>query len=318
MTNDELRARFAEVREQEIKNADYKFKIVDKCICCGTFGELAFVKREGNKLWVYFKCPNCGFIWLQDQIVSKELYESIQSCESELLWLEILESQKEDDVRKYNEIIDFIFPYLGVKPINLLDIGCSSGIFLETYFTRPFESKLVMGIELNHNAAEKALGRNLVIYEGTVESYLATEPEEKFNVITLLETLEHLADPKAIIQQCHELLEPDGLLFIFVPNGSSLLLTLEGDKCGMLGKDHLWLWNPHTLFCFIDELGFSQVHSKQFDDVYYWNPDKHKSELRNIFGSSLYPDPLMDIECMLQQYPYKFGMLFRKDDKSVL
>lgn len=59
-------------------------------------------------------------------------------------------------------------------------------------------------------------GLSIDYQQTTVENFLEKHTalgEEKFDVITCMEMLEHVPDPNSIIQSCKALLKPDGVLF---------------------------------------------------------------------------------------------------------
>jgi SAM-dependent methyltransferase len=43
-------------------------------------------------------------------------------------------------------------------------------------------------------------------------------PPDSFDIITLFHVLEHVPDPKMLIDRCHSILKPSGMLLVAVPN----------------------------------------------------------------------------------------------------
>jgi 2-polyprenyl-6-hydroxyphenyl methylase / 3-demethylubiquinone-9 3-methyltransferase len=114
----------------------------------------------------------------------------------------------------------FIDAKVQVSGKKLLDIGCGGGILSEAMAHRGAQ---VTGIDMGQ--APLAVARLHLLeskldihYEQTpAETYAATHPGE-FDVVTCLEMLEHVPDPRAIIHACQTLLKPGGHLFVSTIN----------------------------------------------------------------------------------------------------
>jgi len=106
-----------------------------------------------------------------------------------------------------------------------------------------------------------------------VESYLATAQPERFNVVTLLNVLEHLTEPRQMLLQLRELMSPGGLLTVVVPDarfhdfvgkirhrmGCSDSYWLEQSKSVLAGfklPDHLCSFQPRTITRMVKQCGF--------------------------------------------------------------
>lgn len=101
----------------------------------------------------------------------------------------------------------------GIHPgDSILDIGCDKGYFLDQ--CRRFGYS-VHGVEPSEQARQycKSIGLN-------IESDISAI-HNQFNAITLWHVLEHFTEPRSLLGKVHSLLNPNGLLFIRVPDFSS-------------------------------------------------------------------------------------------------
>jgi ubiquinone/menaquinone biosynthesis C-methylase UbiE len=97
---------------------------------------------------------------------------------------------------------------------NLLDVGAGIGQFL--HHARPLFTE-VAGTEVSESAVKIAKKRyGIDLYTGQVEEI--NLPLASFDNITLFHVLEHVPDPARLIGRCRELLRPQGILVIAVPN----------------------------------------------------------------------------------------------------
>jgi len=114
----------------------------------------------------------------------------------------------------------YIDSFINVAERHLLDIGCGAGLLAESM---AYRGAKVTGIDLNQQvlqvAAEHAQSNNLAIdYQlSSAESFADTNHSNQ-DVIVCMEMLEHVPDPKAIIQACARILKPGGYLFLSTIN----------------------------------------------------------------------------------------------------
>jgi len=87
-------------------------------------------------------------------------------------------------------------------------MGCGEGVFVEELFSRGFFS--VEGLDLNYSSK--------FVKEGNILHTLY--PEKYFDVILLLDVIEHLffPDQKRLLQEIRRILKDDGELIISIPN----------------------------------------------------------------------------------------------------
>ena len=126
----------------------------------------------------------------------------------------------------------------------VLDIGCSTGIFLQGI--RNYGNWEPYGVEINEQAAKYAREKGLDVRWGTLEQ--AKFPDEYFDAVTLWDVLEHLHDPAGSLREIHRILKPDGVLVIRVPNADSWDARFFGHYwAGLDAPRHLYVFTPRTL-----------------------------------------------------------------------
>jgi len=142
-------------------------------------------------------------------------------------------------------------------PGRLLDIGCSGGFFLDTM--RDWECYGNEISAINAEVAKKKHGDR--IFNGPFEDY--PMQKEYFDVITLQDVFDHMRDPVAILQKCHAMLKPCGLIVIKVHNISCLFAKVSGKKFyAVVPPSHLFYYDEETLRRMLERTGFRMTESR--------------------------------------------------------
>ena len=204
--------------------------------------------RHGENKDVYF-CKICELGILDDDKTEKELkkfYEddyrsqhtpSIRTAE-----------QIFNTYEKYQEDrIHLISPFLN-KNMKLLEIGCSSGQFL--YHIKD-KVKEIKGIEYDKDAANFASSK--------CNCDININVNQKFNIIVMLQVLEHMKFPLKYLKYIKTFMEPEALIYIEVPNLYDALLMaydLQNYKQFYFHNAHLWYFSQKSLEKMMNLAGF--------------------------------------------------------------
>jgi SAM-dependent methyltransferase len=141
----------------------------------------------------------------------------------------------------------------------ILDVGCSTGLFLE-YLPNEWRK---YGLELNTKAAVIARQRGVNVTVGGLESFQA---DTKFDVIRISHVLEHIKDYKNFLAVAANLLKPGGILVIYTPNSESFSRKLAGRFwSGFYDQTHFTIFNYKNLLNSVFGLGLEVV----FRSTYY-------------------------------------------------
>jgi 2-polyprenyl-3-methyl-5-hydroxy-6-metoxy-1,4-benzoquinol methylase len=162
--------------------------------------------------------------------------------------------------------LNFVCKQSKKKTGKILDIGCGTGYFLNEAKRKGWKT---FGIEKNECAGNMAIERfNLIVKP---EHHIYKFPKESFDVITLWHVLEHLENLNEIMEKIYDLLLPDGIVVVAVPNCSSY--DAKHYKTYWAGYDvprHLWHFTPETMELFVKKNKFNIICKKimPFDAFY--------------------------------------------------
>ena len=174
------------------------------CHVCSSTDDATYIEARGYRI---AQCRNCGFWFVNPQPTAEELRQFYATYDDGDQWRN-LEERFNRGVRK---------AILRMKRSGaILDVGCGSGNFLRCMKEKGFS---VFGIEPSGSGSEYACdAHGMDIYHGMIEDYLAANRGRSFDVVTLLNVLEHLTDPVQTLSQLRAVLTSDGLLAIVVPD----------------------------------------------------------------------------------------------------
>lgn len=137
----------------------------------------------------------------------------------------------------------------------LLEVGCSAGFFIDEAQKAGWEA---YGVEPSKWAAEYAQGKfNLKIYNETLKK--AQLPTRYFDVAVMLDTIEHLPDPKEALNEIYRILKPTGVLYITTPDIESLSSKLLKAKWWGINQFHLFYFSKTTLDKMLGITGFKSI-----------------------------------------------------------
>ena len=132
---------------------------------------------------------------------------------------------KDGEFRPLHQInplrVDFIEERSSMKDKKVLDVGCGGGILAEALselganVTGIDASENTIGVAKSHS---RSIGSDVIYIQNTIEEFISSHPNEKFDVITCLEMLEHVPSPNEIIKSCSNLLKDDGNIFFSTIN----------------------------------------------------------------------------------------------------
>lgn len=176
----------------------------------------------------------------------------------------------------------------------VLDVGCGQGELLQWLAEQDFEPH---GIEPADEAAAVARDRGLDARTATLETLLSeVDPPPTYDAVVLLNVLEHVPDAVAMLRGIRRLLEPDGLLYIRVPNDFNPLQLAAQRKLGanrwwVAVPDHVNYFDVESLCATCRQVGLEPV------DVQADFP----MELFLLMGIDYLGDPTVGAACHAQR-----------------
>jgi SAM-dependent methyltransferase len=107
--------------------------------------------------------------------------------------------------------------HVGGPGRRVLDVGCRAGALTRSYL----DGNTVVGLDVDREALEEAAELGIETVWADAQQRLPFQ-DETFDVVVAGEVLEHLADPRAFIEEAFRVLRPGGTFVGSVPNAFRL------------------------------------------------------------------------------------------------
>ncbi|WP_161940572.1 class I SAM-dependent methyltransferase, partial [Rhodanobacter thiooxydans] len=249
--------------------------VVTDCWC----GDRRFVAFGSD----YLECVNCGTLVSQKGLSNAELQvvDDEHDYYGKTYWLD---HQQEDfdypgfEARVRSDLPERNLHWLKsllkyqLPPAKVMELGCAHGSFVALMHEAGYSAS---GVEMSPWIV--AFGRKtfgIEVRKGPVEELAIAAGS--LDVIALMDVMEHLPNPVGTMNHCLDLLKPDGLLLVQMPNfkegmryeelvssNSAFLDQLKSDE-------HLYLYSKRATAEFFHRLGADHI---QFEPAIFAHYD---------------------------------------------
>lgn len=239
------------------------------CRLCGRRNSRPYATKFGLYL---VKCRSCGLVYAEPRLTEADI---MKRYSPEYFFKEYLPVFRADEksfdldlVRgHYHLYLRLIAPLAGPGR-RLLDVGSGAGFFLKAAESDGWD---VEGVEVSEAAAGYA-ARVLGVKVRQAKLEGVGFGADSFDVVTLLDTIEHLGDPERAMAEILRILKPGGRLILNTPDLGSHSRRVFGTNWAVLTPaEHLQNYTGKTLRRTLEKAGFRVVGIRnllQFDPEY--------------------------------------------------
>ncbi|MBE9506686.1 MAG: class I SAM-dependent methyltransferase [Chloroflexi bacterium] len=199
------------------------------------------------------QCCQCGLVYTNPRLDQHDILDTYQAVEDSL-YLE----EREGRVLTFEHHLKPLELVAGPpdgRP--LLDVGCYTGVFVEIAARHGWDA---WGVEPSRWAVRQAQERGLHVVQGTLNT--ADLPKAHFDVVTTWDVIEHVTDPRGLLQQVHRLLKPGGLVVVHTIDIESLFARLMGSRWPWLMEMHIYYFSRRTLRAMLEKCGFQVLSDR--------------------------------------------------------
>lgn len=273
-----------------------RLMVVPRCPACGSEhrADRVFERRDDDvsmpDLWRMMRCLDCGSLWLDprpDEASLPRAYEDYYTHNAEVEdapdrgaggfgWRLIRGYLNRrfgmrrapaspsgflvfSLIEPWRLKLDYYGRHLSrgrfPHPGTVLDIGCGNGAFLGRAKEMGWS---VTGCEPDAKAVSTCRALGLDVIQG--DAFDTRFNEQAFDVVTLSHVIEHVVNPLALIRRVHDLLRPDGVFWMALPNPDSVGLRIfESGWSGLHVPYHLCIPSREVIRSWLGQSGFVDV-----------------------------------------------------------
>lgn len=181
-----------------------------------------------------FKCVKCGFIYCPD--VPNNISELYKKMFDE----DYFRGEK-GRLRQSHEIVKSALKVIDIKSINSwADLGCGVGSLIKVTSDLHIHS---VGVELSDELAKFAKSQNRNVLSGDITMLKSST----FDVISLIDVIEHVPNPLELLLQISEKVVPGGYVVISTPDEKSLAAKMLGKYWWHIRPAHVGYFNKSTI-----------------------------------------------------------------------
>jgi SAM-dependent methyltransferase len=187
--------------------------------------------KNYGETFALYRCNICGFVQCSEMDDPTIFYEDMVD--------ELYQDTRGPRLVQAHQILKLI-PSKYAEG-NLLDVGAGSGILVEAAIKAGFNAK---GIEPSSWLHSKAVGMGIPVVHGTLPS---EEIGDNYDVITLIDVLEHVANPVNLLNEIRKVLSNSGCIIIVIPDLKSVAAKITKGKWWHFRYAHLGYFDSNTI-----------------------------------------------------------------------
>ena len=236
------------------------------CDLCGSSEaeEIAVAHRytDGQPIHV---CKGCGFVYVRRRRSAARIADDW----SDELYKTKYTARIPAIKARHVYVAEFIDTTVGLKDKALCDIGGGEGQFA-AMIRAPEYGARVFAIEPSAANCQRMRDIGIESFTGTIEDYVAApeHAERKFDIVTIMWTLENCQSCRGMLEAAHRILAPGG--HIVLATGSRILVPFKKPLGYYLGPNpadtHAFRFSANTLNGLLAVSGFEAAHVNRYID----------------------------------------------------
>jgi 2-polyprenyl-3-methyl-5-hydroxy-6-metoxy-1,4-benzoquinol methylase len=244
-------------RLEEVCSGRYDEGPVEAFIASDPWGEHPAPFLIGKR-WAYVRCEECSqafhrYIltpeWNERRFSKWMSQEAIAKFESKLRTPTRLLGKGINHAMHAMRLEALTRDLRGDQPLRVLDFGCGYGDFLSVCASFGFDAT---GVDRSTARRENAVVEIL--------PEISELRGRNFHALTLFEVLEHLDNPRGVMEELAPLVAPGGVLVLETPNCDGVTrIETRQEYLKIAPMEHINGFTPATLQAFAERLGFKRI-----------------------------------------------------------
>ena len=239
------------------------------CLVCESLDYSTFHRFDE---WKVIRCMNCTLLYIHPLPSKEHLFSIADDSHSgagidhiqHYFSAHDLSNHHDPVVQSFSTILDLLEE--SVEGRRLLDVGSGDGTFVALAIKRGWDAFALDCSPIAGKVARESYGVETLTYDFCSDGVLV---EEHFDVVTMLDFLEHVIDPITAVRQARELIQKDGVFLVNSPNHQSVLCwvidsfrhisvrSVRNVIQRYYGVAHVSIFNPRSLAHLLKKGGFA-------------------------------------------------------------
>ncbi len=228
-----------------------------ECLLCRAREARFSFSKHGYRL---YRCSECDFLFVHPMPDDASLIYDASYFEGARHGFGYVNYEEDKIAMRsfFEKVLDAI-EGIATGRRTILDVGAATGFFLKIAEGRGWH---ISGLEVSPFAVAEARSSDLPVIEGTIESVSWEGP--MFDVITMLDVIEHVCDPRLQLVRAWNLLNPGGIIGINTPDAGSMWAKVFRSRWHAISPpEHLVYFNRKNLEKLLQETGFEVLAAKK-------------------------------------------------------
>jgi SAM-dependent methyltransferase len=249
--------RYLELARQDIANyfADPGQFVRVACPACGGQKHAMEFTKVGFR---YVTCQGCRTLFVNPRPTASMLNDFYLDSPSSRYWIEgfflpFVEARREKVFRPRVAYVAKRLPAFSSEIVG--DVGAGFGLFLEE-LSKLWPNSRMLAIEPSSEMAEICRSKGLDVAQATIDDLEGYDG--RFGLLTAFELLEHLYEPRVLLEKALCLLRPGGYFLATTLNGEGFDIQVLWGRCKSVSPPHhLNFLNPGSLAALCEDVGFA-------------------------------------------------------------
>jgi SAM-dependent methyltransferase len=192
-----------------------------------------------------YQCPSCGFLECPEEPDVVRFYEALEDPS--------YVASRPSRCLQSQALLKSVARLTGrpLAGLRLLDVGAGSGPMVEAARAAGMTAE---GVEPSVWLRDHAVRLGLPVHLGVLPH---PDVQGVFDVVTLVDVIEHTTDPRQLLEQAARLLAPGGVVVLVTPDVSSFFASVLGWRWWHYRAAHVGYFNRVTLTALCARVGLS-------------------------------------------------------------
>ena len=219
------------------------------------------------------RCQNCAHVFCPLNFDISSLY---QEMEDELYLSEHLSRERSGD--QFVRAVVACGEFADTKR-RWLDIGCGAGYLSVAAERSGFE---YVGVEVSDYLRSAAKASGISVYDWAGLKEVEGEGRAGFDVISLIDVIEHVDRPREFLELCLEFLRNGGLVVVATPDFSSIAARFLGRNWWHVRQAHIQYFSERNLGVLLETLSLTPV--RRFRPGWFFSFSELLMKLQAMLG----------------------------------